>query len=102
MPLRHADGASPASLSHALCCQSHRHFWPSRRPHPNQRVSGEGTLKAVTIDTAYSLQMEREVGSIVPGKLELSETAKIDDIVISRFQGFGVAMYPLPRSPRNN
>jgi len=36
---------------------------------PDQRVSREGALRAVTIDAAYSLQMEKEVGSIVPGKL---------------------------------
>jgi predicted amidohydrolase YtcJ len=35
----------------------------------NQRVSREGALRAVTLDAAYALQMEKEVGSIVPGKL---------------------------------
>lgn len=36
---------------------------------PEQRVSREGALRAVTIDAAYSLQLEKEVGSIAPGKL---------------------------------
>lgn len=36
---------------------------------PEQRVSRLGALKAVTIEAAYSLQLEKEVGSIVPGKL---------------------------------
>jgi hypothetical protein len=36
---------------------------------PEQRVSRLGALKAVTIEAAYSLQMEKEVGSIAPGKL---------------------------------
>jgi predicted amidohydrolase YtcJ len=36
---------------------------------PEQRVSRLGALKAVTLEAAYSLQMEKEVGSIVPGKL---------------------------------
>ncbi|MGB1128773.1 MAG: amidohydrolase family protein, partial [Haloferula sp.] len=36
---------------------------------PEQRVSREGALKAVTIEAAYSLQMENDVGSIQPGKL---------------------------------
>jgi len=36
---------------------------------PEQRVSREGALKAVTLDAAYSLQMEKDVGSIVSGKL---------------------------------
>jgi len=36
---------------------------------PEQRVSRIGALKAVTLDAAYSLQMEEDVGSIEPGKL---------------------------------
>jgi predicted amidohydrolase YtcJ len=36
---------------------------------PEQKVSRLGALKAVTLDAAYSLQMEKETGSIVPGKL---------------------------------
>ena len=32
-------------------------------------MSRLGALKAVTLDAAYSLQMEKEAGSIVPGKL---------------------------------
>ena len=36
---------------------------------PTQRISAERALQAVTIDAAYSLRKENEVGSIVPGKL---------------------------------
>ncbi len=36
---------------------------------PEQRVSRLGALKAVTLEAAYSLRMEKDVGSIVPGKL---------------------------------
>jgi len=36
---------------------------------PTQRISAELALQAVTIDAAYSLRKENEVGSIVPGKL---------------------------------
>ncbi len=35
----------------------------------NQRISREGALKAVTIEAAYSLGLEKEVGSIEAGKL---------------------------------
>ncbi len=35
----------------------------------DQRNTREGALKAVTLDAAYSLGLEHEVGSIVPGKL---------------------------------
>lgn len=36
---------------------------------PEQRVSRLGALKAVTLDAAYSLRLEKDVGSIVTGKL---------------------------------
>jgi hypothetical protein len=36
---------------------------------PTQRISAERALRAVTLDAAYSLRMEDEVGSIIPGKL---------------------------------
>lgn len=36
---------------------------------PEQRVSRLGALEAVTLGAAYSLQLEKDVGSIVPGKL---------------------------------
>lgn len=35
----------------------------------DQRVSRLGALKAVTLEAAYSLQMDKDLGSIVPGKL---------------------------------
>ncbi len=36
---------------------------------PEQRVSVQDALEAVTIDAAYSLRLEDELGSITPGKL---------------------------------
>lgn len=36
---------------------------------PDQRVSRLGALRAVTLDAAYSLQLEEQIGSIVMGKL---------------------------------
>ena len=36
---------------------------------PDQRVSPLSALKAVTIDAAYSLRLDDQIGSIVPGKL---------------------------------
>jgi predicted amidohydrolase YtcJ len=36
---------------------------------PEQRVSRLGALRAVTLDAAFSLQMEKDVGSIESGKL---------------------------------
>jgi predicted amidohydrolase YtcJ len=60
---------------------------------PEQRVSRLGALRAVTLDAAYSLQLEKEVGSIAPGMLAnltiLNENPvtcdplKIKDIAVS-------------------
>jgi hypothetical protein len=36
---------------------------------PDQRVSRLGALKAVTLEAAYALRLEKDVGSIEPGKL---------------------------------
>lgn len=59
---------------------------------PEQAVSRLGALKAVTLDAAYSLQLEKDVGSIVPGKLAnftvlaenpvTSDPTKIKDIPV--------------------
>jgi hypothetical protein len=59
---------------------------------PEQRVSRLGALKAVTLDAAYSLQQEKDVGSIVAGKLAnftilaenpvTSDPLKIKDITV--------------------
>ena len=83
---------------------------------PDQRVSRLGALKAVTSDAAYSLRLEKEVGSIVPGKLAnftiLAENpvtcdpAKIKDIKIwgtideGRVLPVGAAPRVAARAPR--
>ena len=56
----------PLFLMH---CGVNRTTMSGRVAGENQRVSREGALKAVTLDAAYSLGLEKEVGSIVPGKL---------------------------------
>jgi hypothetical protein len=53
---------------HAAGATIERSFAEHAVPGADQRVSREGALKAITIDAAYSLQMEKEVGCIVPGK----------------------------------
>jgi hypothetical protein len=56
----------PLFLMH---CGVNRTTMSGRVAAPEQRVSRMGALKAVTIDAAYSLQLEKQVGSIEPGKL---------------------------------
>jgi predicted amidohydrolase YtcJ len=58
--------AQPLFLMH---CAVNRITTSGRVVAPDQRVSREGALKAVTLEAAYSLQMEDDLGSISPGKL---------------------------------
>jgi predicted amidohydrolase YtcJ len=58
--------AQPLFLMH---CGVNRTTQSGRVAAPDQRVSREGALKAVTIEAARSLQMEKDIGSIVSGKL---------------------------------
>jgi hypothetical protein len=81
--------AQPLFLMH---CGVNRTTMSGRVAAPDQRVSREGALKAVTLEAAYSLQMEKEIGSIVPGKLAnftvladnpiTCDAAKIKDIAV--------------------
>jgi hypothetical protein len=56
----------PLFLMH---CGANRITPSGRVAAPEQCVSREGALRAVTIEVAYSLQMEDEVGSIELGKV---------------------------------
>ena len=81
--------AQPLFLMH---CSVNRFTQSGRVAAPEQRVSREGALKAVTLEAAYSLQLEKEMGSIVPGKLAnftiladnpvTCDAAKIKDIAV--------------------
>jgi predicted amidohydrolase YtcJ len=81
--------AQPLFLMH---CGVNRTTQSGRVAAPEQRVSREGALKAVTLEAAFSLQLEKEIGSIVPGKLAnftiladnpvTCDAAKIKDIAV--------------------
>jgi predicted amidohydrolase YtcJ len=58
--------AQPLFLMH---CAVNRVTTSGRVAAPEQRVSREGALRSVTLEAAYSLRMEDEVGSIERGKL---------------------------------
>lgn len=60
---------APADPLFLMWCGVNRLTTSGRVAGGNQRVSREGALKAVTIEAAYSLKMEHEIGSIVSGKL---------------------------------
>lgn len=81
--------AQPLFLMH---CGVNRTTQSGRVAAPEQCVSREGALKAVTLGAAYSLQMEKEIGSIVVGKRAnftiladnpvTCDAAKIKDIAV--------------------
>ena len=60
---------APAQPLFLMWSAVNRTTFSGRVAGPDQRVSAEQALKAVTIDAAYSLQLEGEVGSIAQGKL---------------------------------
>jgi predicted amidohydrolase YtcJ len=60
---------APADPLFLMWCGVNRITTGGRVAAANQRVSREGALKAVTIEAAYSLQVEDRMGSITPGKL---------------------------------
>jgi len=59
---------APADPLFLMWCAVNRKTSSGRVAAPGQRVSREGALRAVTLDAAYSLRMEQEVGSIEVGK----------------------------------
>jgi predicted amidohydrolase YtcJ len=59
---------APAQPLYLMHCAVNRTTVSGRVAGPDQVVSRLGALKAVTLNAAYSLQLEKEVGSIEPGK----------------------------------
>lgn len=60
---------APSQPLFLMDCAVNRTTVSGRVAAPEQRNSREGALRAVTLEAAYSLRLEDEVGSIVPGKL---------------------------------
>ena len=60
---------APAQPLFLIDCAVNRITFNGNISAPEQRVSRMGALKAVTIEAAYSWQMENQIGSIEPGKL---------------------------------
>jgi len=59
---------APADPLFLMWCGVNRKTTSGRVAGPEQRVTREGALRAVTLDAAYSLRLENEVGSIEVGK----------------------------------
>lgn len=60
---------APADPLFLMWCGVNRVTTSGRVAGENQCASREGAIRAVTLDAAYSLKMENEIGSIVSGKL---------------------------------
>ncbi|POY40076.1 amidohydrolase [Flavobacterium alvei] len=60
---------APADPLYLMWCGVNRYTTGGRVVAPEQKVSREGALKSVTIDAAYSLKVEDQMGSLVVGKL---------------------------------
>ena len=60
---------APGQPLFLMDCAVNRTTVSGRVAGADQRNSREGALRAVTLEAAYSLRLENEVGSIVPGKL---------------------------------
>jgi predicted amidohydrolase YtcJ len=89
----HADmPMAPCQPLFLMHCGVNRTTMSGRVAGKLQCVSRQGALRAITLDAAYSLGLEKEVGSIVPGKLAnftilnenpvTCEASKIKDIKI--------------------
>lgn len=59
---------APGDPLFLMWCAVNRLTTSNRVAAPEQRVTAEEALRGVTIEAAYSLQLEGEIGTIVPGK----------------------------------
>lgn len=66
----HSDTSmAPAKPLLLAWCAVNRLTMSGKVAGPEERISVQEALKAITINAAYALQKEKEIGSIVPGKL---------------------------------
>jgi predicted amidohydrolase YtcJ len=59
---------APADPLFLMWCAVNRITPSGRTADPEQCIDAERALRAVTIDAAYSIELEDEIGSIKPGK----------------------------------
>ena len=73
---------------------------------PDERISAERSLRAMTIDAAWQVHLEDEIGSIEPGNLAdllilskdpLDPSTDLREIEVERTVVGGVTVYEAPR-----
>jgi predicted amidohydrolase YtcJ len=103
---------APADPMFLMWCAVNRTTASGRTADPDQRITAERALRAVTIDAAYSIELESEIGSIKPGK-KADLTVLSDDplgvepqnirdigVIATIFAGRRVVAGTQPTSPR--
>jgi predicted amidohydrolase YtcJ len=60
---------APADPLFLMWCAVNRSTVSGRTADPSQRITAEKALRAVTIEAAYSIDLEDSIGSIKPGKI---------------------------------
>lgn len=63
------EQVNPLISFHASVSRQDAHDWPAGGWHPEQRMTRDEALKSMTLWPAYSAFMEKESGSLEPGKL---------------------------------
>jgi len=101
----------PSAPLNFVWCAVNRVTPTGRVAGPEQRISVEDALRAVTIESAYSWRKENEMGSIAPGKIAnftvleqdplAVEPMKLNDIPIwgTVFEG---RIFPAPAKARKS
>ncbi|NUQ21284.1 MAG: amidohydrolase [Gemmatimonadaceae bacterium] len=62
------EGVNPLRSFHAAISRQDEHGWPPGGWHPEQVMTREEALKSMTIWPAYASFMEKDAGSLTPGK----------------------------------
>lgn len=100
---------APADPLFLMWCAVNRITTSGRVAAPEQRVSAEDALRGVTIEAAYSLKLEDEVGTISPGKranftVLADNPLAVDPLKIKDIAVWGTVMegrvLPAPQSTR--
>jgi len=100
---------APADPLFLMWCAVNRVTTSGRVAAPEQAVSAEDALRGVTIEAAYSLQMEEEIGSLVRGKranmtILAENPLEVDPMAIREVEVWGTVMegrvLPVPSGDR--
>ncbi len=84
---------APASPLLLVWCAVNRTTDSGRIAGPDQRISVDQALRAITIDAAYSWRMEQEIGSIAPGKVANFAVLEDDPMTVNPMKLKDIAIW---------